>query len=297
MTRTQLKYLISSILGAIIFIIALCFVSSFWFTVNQKEVAVVTKFKAFERIEGPGLHFKNPFTEDITPFHVATQQIEIEHSETYTADNQGVNVTMLVQFDVPESDVKNLFERFPNYEQRMITLSNDKMKEAFGKRQVADIPSSRADLETEIQKSIGESALKLYGLQTTAVQIIDLKYSQTFMDAIDQMTRAKAEVTKAEQLRQQAEKDALRAQIAAQSNADAEVKAAKGHAEAMKAQALAEADAIRAKGEAEAAAISAKSKALNASPEMVQYEQASRWDGKLPQTMFGNTVPLINLGK
>lgn len=286
-------------LGVVLFVFMILGFSS-CFTVNQKEVAVVTKFGAFSRIEPAGLHFKMPFAESYSIFHIATQQLEIEKSEVYTADNQGVNVTMLVQYDVPESDVKNLFERFPNYQQRMFTLANDKMKEVFGKMQVADIPASRGQIEQDIQKSISQESLRLYGLQTTAIQIIDLVYSQTFIDAINQMTRAKAEVTKAEQLRQQAIKDAERQQISAKSEADAKILAAKGEAESLKVNAEAQAQATKIKGLAEAESIKAQSEALKASPEMVQYEQAKRWNGQLPNTMFGNsstTLPILNLPK
>lgn len=285
------------LLGAACFIFVIFGFTSF-FTVNQKEVAVVTNFGAFSRIEGAGLHFKIPFAESYTIFHVATQQLEVEKSEVYTADNQGVNVTMLVQYDVPETDVKNLFERFPNYQQRMYTLANDKMKEVFGKMQVADIPSSRGQIEADIQKSISQESIRLYGLQTTAIQIIDLEYSQTFIDAINQMTRAKAEVTKAEQLRQQAIKDAERQQIAAKSEADAKILAAKGEAESLTVRSQAEAQATKVKGEAEAYAIKAQTDAIKSSPEIVQYEQAKRWNGQLPTTMLGansNTMPILNL--
>lgn len=249
------------------------------FTVEQKEVAIVTHFGAFEKVAGAGLHFRNPFTESYELFHVSTQQLEVEHSEVYTADNQGVNVTMLVQYDVPEADAKNLFEHFPNYQQRMYSLANDRMKEAFGHRQVADIPSSRAAIEDEIRKKVSEDATRLYGLSVSEIQITELKYSETFLAAVDQMTKAKAEVTKAEQLRLQSQKDAERQQITAKANADAET-----------VQAEADAKATRLRGEAEADAIKAKALALGSSPFYVQYQQARQWDGKLPQTILGTTA-------
>lgn len=115
-----------------------------------------------------------------------------------------------------------------------------------------------------------------------------------FLNAVDQMTRAKAAVTKAEQLRLQAGKDAERQQIAAIANAKAQVEAARGQAEAETLQAEADARETRLRGEAEAVAIKAQAAALGSSPNYVQYQQAKQWDGKLPQTVLGSApLPLF----
>jgi regulator of protease activity HflC (stomatin/prohibitin superfamily) len=74
------------------------------------------------------------------------------------------------------------------------------------------------------------------------------------------------------------------------------IEEAKGSAEAKLAVAKAEAESIKIKGEAEASAIEAKSKALNANPQLVQYEIARNWDGKLPETTMGNSsIPLLTI--
>lgn len=74
------------------------------------------------------------------------------------------------------------------------------------------------------------------------------------------------------------------------------IEEAHGKAESQLAVARAEAESVRIKGEAEADAINAKSKALNASPQLVQYEIATRWDGALPTyTMGSNSIPMLNI--
>ncbi len=52
---------------------------------------------------------------------------------------------------------------------------------------------------------------------------------------------------------------------------------------------------ISAKAEAEAMEI--KSQALAKNKGLTEYEAVQKWDGKLPQYMLGNSVPMINLGK
>jgi regulator of protease activity HflC (stomatin/prohibitin superfamily) len=74
------------------------------------------------------------------------------------------------------------------------------------------------------------------------------------------------------------------------------IEEARGKAESRLTEARAEAEAVRVQGEAEADAIQAKSKALNASPQLVQYEIAQKWDGSLPEyTMGSGSIPMLNL--
>lgn len=74
------------------------------------------------------------------------------------------------------------------------------------------------------------------------------------------------------------------------------IEEAHGKAESQLAVARAEAESVRIRGEAEADAIKAKSQALNASPQLVQYEIAQKWDGTLPTyTMGSGSIPMLNL--
>ncbi|TCS26279.1 SPFH domain-containing protein [Acidomonas methanolica] len=296
--RLTPRFMMQAVALGVLALLVLGVVFGCYVQVEQQEVAVISRFGAFSRIATPGLNFKLPYIESVTTFPTATQQLEIRKSEVFTADNQAIGVTMLVQYDVPPEDVKLLYERFPSYQQRIYTLANDRMKIAFGTRLVADVPSNRSQIEAEILQAVAANALHLYGVHVTEIQITDLDYSRAFREAIDQMTRAKAEVTKAEQLRQQAVKDAERQQIAAKGNSDAAIAEARGKAEALRLQAEAEAAATRVKGEAEADAIRAQASSLGASPNYVQYEQARRWNGQLPATILGSqTLPVLGLGK
>lgn len=83
---------------------------------------------------------------------------------------------------------------------------------------------------------------------------------------------------------------------ATKADAQKAIEAAKGEAESKLAVARAEAESTRIKGQAEADAIEAKSKALNTNPQLVQYEIARTWDGRLPTTTMGSSsIPMLNL--
>ena len=47
--------------------------------------------------------------------------------------------------------------------------------------------------------------------------------------------------------------------------------------------------------EAEAKSMAIRANALTQNHNLIQYELAQKWDGKLPQYMMGNSVPFINL--
>jgi regulator of protease activity HflC (stomatin/prohibitin superfamily) len=74
------------------------------------------------------------------------------------------------------------------------------------------------------------------------------------------------------------------------------IEEARGKAESQLTEAKAEAESIQIRGDAEASAIKAKSQALNANPQLVQYEIAQKWDGVLPTyTMGSSSIPMLNL--
>jgi modulator of FtsH protease HflK len=57
----KIKQFFRAIRIPLILVVLVALVSSFWFTVDAGEQAVITRFGAFERIAPPGLHFKFPF--------------------------------------------------------------------------------------------------------------------------------------------------------------------------------------------------------------------------------------------
>lgn len=88
---------------------------------------------------------------------------------------------------------------------------------------------------------------------------------------------------------------------AIQAKVDAQQKLIQFETEKKQAEVLAQKSVIEAKGKADAALIEAQGKAkANAAlqqsitPELIEYEKAKKWDGKLPQVSGGNT-PMIQM--
>lgn len=142
----------------------------------------------------------------------------------------------------------------------------------------------KADLIKQVQQVVSEQNGDLFKIQQIS-WIGELRLPETVVEAINMKITA-------------TQKAAQRENEIAQTKAEAQkqIEAARGEAESKLTVARAEAESVRIKGEAEADAIEAKSKALNSSPQLVQYEIARTWDGKLPETTMGpSSIPMLNL--
>ena len=86
--------------------------------------------------------------------------------------------------------------------------------------------------------------------------------------------------------------------IKAKADADSQKAASDARAYAIKVESEAKAEATKQIGLAEAAAIREKSKALSENSKLVELTKAEKWNGSLPQNMYGSApLPLINLEK
>ncbi len=268
-----------------------------FFTVHERERAVVTRYGAFHTVAAPGFHLKLPWIDGVESYDLAIRSLNMPKLETFTIDNQHVDVDLVVQYHVPADNVERVFRETRDYEQRLTTMAVDRMKIALGKRNIADLPEQRGAVAREVYDTVRAEAARLYGLEVSDVQIVNISYSQAFRAAVDASAVAKANVERSHQQQRQAEVDAQTARVRATGEANAAIEQARGGAESRLLQARAEAEAIRVRGEAEGQAIQAQTRALaETGPSYVSLEQARRWNGALPaQMLTGGPVPFLNL--
>lgn len=81
----------------------------------------------------------------------------------------------------------------------------------------------------------------------------------------------------------------------ASAEADKKIQAARGEAESKKLNTDADAYEITERAKAEAVAIELVNKQLAKSPLYIDLIKAQSWDGKLPQYMMGNAIPMVNI--
>lgn len=286
--------------GLIFFLFALIVFFSTYFTVAPYERAVVTSFGKIDYVAEPGLHFKMPFAQSTHDFRTDIQSVAPEKGvNTYTVDNQEVDVIFNVFYRIPPQQVEFIYTNVPDVRDRLFTMAVDRLKAAMGKVNVSSVAEKRGELRDAIKATLTADAKSL-GIEITDLQLTDMQYTESYRNAINLAATAKAGVEAVEYQKQQAQKQAEQAAIVAEGKANAQRAQAKGNADATVFEAEANAKAKVLNGQAEAQAIEAKTHALAQSPQLVEYTKAlalQNWNGALPQQMFGSSpMPFLNLG-
>ena len=281
--------------GAVLILIIVLFVLSTYFTVEPNEVAVVTRFGQISHVAAPGLHFKLPFADATKFFRTDIQEVSPQRGvNTYTIDNQEVDVLFNVFYRIPEDRVAYVYQNVPDYRDRLFIMAVDRIKAEMGKVNVSSVAERRGELRDKI-KAILTNDAKSLGADVTDVALSDMQYTDSYRQAIAQAAAAKAGVEAKEYQKQQAQKDAETSAIQAEGRANAVRAQARGDADARILQATAEAKAIELQGEAQATAIKAQADALSANPRLVELHKADRWNGQLPATMLQGAMPFMSI--
>ncbi len=293
--------------GAIIGLLTLVVFLMTYFTVDQNEMTVVTRFGHLEYVADPGLHFKMPFVNSTTPYRTDIQSISPAAAvNTYTIDNQEVDVMFTIFYRVAPDKVAYIFTNNRDYQSRLLSLAVDRLKAAMGLVNVQLVAEKRGELRDSIKKILMRD-IGAMGIEVTDFQLTDMQYTKSYREAINAAAVQKANVESAEYTRQAAEKTAQQVKIAAigqadaareqaRGAADATVLNAKAAAESRLLQATAEAKAIQLQGEAQGAAIKAQAEALKQNTDLTELRKAERWDGKLPTSMYaGAPIPFMSV--
>jgi regulator of protease activity HflC (stomatin/prohibitin superfamily) len=293
-SRVPMKLIGGGVLGLLAVVIFLMT----YFTVDQNEMAVVTRFGHLEYVAGPGLHFKIPFVNATEHYRTDIQDAHPTKAvNTYTIDNQEVDVVFTVFYRVPADQVAYIYTNNRDYQSRLMAMTIDRLKAGMGQVNVQSVAEKRGELRDAIKGVLAAEA-KPYGIDVTDFQLTDLQYTDAFRNAVNNAAVQKANIESVEYQRQQAQKTAEMVKIKAEGEANAAREAARGAADARLLNATAEAKAIQLQGEAQAAAIKAQADALKANIELVSLRKAERWDGKLPVAIYANApIPFLPADK
>ena len=275
--------------AAIAGLIGILFITVFfgsWFTVDQGEVSVVLRNGAYNRTAEPGLNFKLPIIESAIDFSLREEKYTWEKLETYSHDNQLIELRVTSLIRPMPNQVDELYVRYgTRYVQVAVSpVLQRRVKEIFGRYDIASIIGKRQALGNEVE-AVLQKELEGTGIHVVRVQVEDIQFSKTYEHAIEQAMQAEAEVRK---VRQQVDRQ--------RAEAEKTVVDAEARAKAQVALAEAEAKAILLRGTAEAGAIAARADALKKNADLVSLYAVEKWDGKLPVTMIpGSVVPFIGM--
>lgn len=267
-----------------------------FFNVAQYERGIVTTWGKLAYVAAPGLGFKIPLVQSVEKWR--TDQLQVQPTDkvnTYTEDNQEINIMFIVYYQVPPENIASIYEHAQGYRTQLFSVANDRLKSEMGKVKLEHFASNRAKVRETILNTIKKDAKEI-GIDVTDFQLADVHYTDAYRKAVEGTSVQKQGVETQEWKRQQAEKDAQTQRINAEGAANAVKEKAKGDAEATLVNAQAESKSIQMKGEATAKAMQAQAEALARNPVLVEMKKAEQWDGKLPVNMYSGTpIPLLNL--
>jgi regulator of protease activity HflC (stomatin/prohibitin superfamily) len=231
--------------------------------VGVGEIGIVKHFGAIDPnhpdVFEPGIHTKVPFRDDVVIFDTRIQKEQVDASAA-SKDGVTIHSTIAVNFHIDASKAPLILQNIgPNYRERII---DQQIQQAF-----KDVTAQYAGLEL-IQKR-EEVAIKAritlkdkltpYYIVVDEFTIPNYEFPKEFNDAILATQVANQQNLQAKQLQEKARTEAETALIVAQGLANAQ-----------------------------------KAQATTLTPEYLQLQAITKWDGKLPQFLTPNTpLPFV----
>jgi regulator of protease activity HflC (stomatin/prohibitin superfamily) len=176
-----------------------------FFTVGQNELTVVNRFGEYRYVAGPGLHFKVPLIDGTQAYRTDIRAMSPEKGvNTYTIDNQEVDVVYTAFYRVPADRVAYIFTNNRDYESRLAAMTVDRLKAAMGQVNVQSVAEKRGELRDAIKATLDHD-VKLLGVEITDFQVTDMQYTDAFRQAVNNAAVQKANIESLQYQRQQAQ--------------------------------------------------------------------------------------------
>ena len=210
-----------------------------------------------------GLHFYNPFTSDIIEYSVRQEKWS-EKTAIFTKDTQRVDVEFAVVYFADPKFVHTLYRDVGKLDMltekviKPVVLGS--IKDAIGSVIADELVMKREQVTKEALREVHDN-LKLKNVLVSDLQFTNLDFDDAYERAVEQKVVAIQQAQKAKNETVRIEEEAKQT-----------VKTAQAEAESMR----------------------IKTQALAQNKGLVEFELAKKWDGKLPQYMFGNSTPLLD---
>ena len=255
-----------------LFVLSLMFLSS-CSIVGPQEKAVHTFMGKPVSESSSGATLWLPFLYGNTKFDMSVQKHVVE-STASSRDLQPLDSHIAVNWRISATDLTKFYKDVGDENDAVNKIIDPAVNEVFKASTAVmtaeEIVSRRVELKKQIDDNL-QTRLDRYGLRVDDVSIVDVKFSDQFIQAIEAKQISEQQTKQAQYIAEKAKVDAQATVNAAHGQADAEL--------------------IKAKAEAEAN----KLKLQTLTPELIQYEAIGKWDGKLPTFSGGGAVPFINV--
>ena len=247
-------------------------------TVPTGHTGVVTTFGHVENYTlDAGVHMVKPWQQVVKMDNrVQKQTVKLA---CFSSDIQEVNMSYTINYQIRKADAMTLYSTVGVSYYDTVVAPNiaESVKVATARYTAEELVGMRDELANAIELILSEK-LEQYNIEVVSTSIEDMDFTDAFTDAVE-----------AKQVAQQNK-------LKAQTEAEQRVIEANAAAEVKKVQADAEAYEVLARAEAEAEANRKISESLTR--DLIDYNYALRWDGKLPMMMSGSEggAVIVNAG-
>ena len=225
------------------------------------------------RVLGEGVHFVTPFVEQVVSMEVRTQKFQAEATAA-SNDLQEVQSVIAVNYRIDPQQTNEIYQKLGvNYQDRVISPTiQESVKASVAKFNAEELITKRETAKSVIADAI-RSTLSRDNIEVQNVFITDFKFSDAFANQIEQKVVAFQKFL--------TEQNNLRAieVVANQTVAQAE--------------GAARANAAKASGESEAIKIITLQ--LRESPEYLEWQAITKWNGQMPYAVGSGGVPFFQL--
>lgn len=219
-------------------------------SVGTGKVGVVTNYgKVTGRELGEGLSWIAPWgVESVTDYDIKTQKDEVTAAAA-TKDLQDVNGTLVLNYQLNRGEVSHMHQTVGKDWKAILVLPaiNEVFKAASAKYTASELITNRAEVKKDVVDNL-TTRLKKYGITVQDVSITNFSFSAAFNQAIEGVQIANQKIAQARQ----------------------ELETTKVEAEKQIAEAQAQAESQRLRQQ-------------TLTPEILQQQAISKWNGVMPQ--------------
>lgn len=209
--------------------------------VPQSMIYVVEQFGRFKSKLGPGLNFIVPGLQYVAhKVSILERQLPTSKISVITRDNVQVHLKVSVFYRVTSAELA--VYRIQNVDAAIETTTTALIRAACGELEFDDVQSKRDHLNAKIKHDL-EEATKIWGIEITRTEILDVEVDEVVRRQMQQQLAADRE-KRAQILRAEGERQSV--QLAA----DAQLYKAQKEAEGIRVRAEADAYATKLVGEA-----------------------------------------------
>ena len=225
------------------------------------------------KVLGEGVHFITPFAEQVVQMEVRTQKFQAEATAA-SNDLQEVQTVIALNYRIDPQEANKIYQILGvNYADRVISPTiQESVKASVAKFNAEELITKRETAKSVIAEVITDTLAK-DNIQVQNVFITDFRFSDAFSEQIEQKVVAFQKFL--------TEQNNLRAieVVANQTVAQAE--------------GAARANAAKASGESEAIKIITLQ--LRESPDYLEWQAITKWNGQMPYAVGSSGVPFFQL--